>query len=877
MPTFTQNLNEIIDTKKQIASIIKERGVDPGDTFSDYPTYLRSVMASGDIAGLDNYVSKLELSYQSYVQLPYFNSTLENYVQEGFLQSNYIDYSYLYSYVGKTVDDLILGTVDLEPYVTHTELESYDYVSEDELGFVKQNGGLKMKDASNSISTNAAYSLAAGLGIQTKNIAENGSGKYNYSISDAQAHTISTIGIGSSNDRKNAVAILSENGKMYVFGVGDYNGKGIVRTENGVTYIAKSLQEVLAEVPSYEFTYSYIESLIRGFLGSIDFGSYVTYAYLGSALSDLETDLMNDINNTPTYAYLYTYVGDALRDIDVDVDLDDYVTYTYLYTYVGDALSDIDVDVDLDDYPTFDDISDMGYITINDIPDVDLDDYVTYSYAYNTFVSYSYLGDLEEITEYILGPSHSSSPQNVYATKTELASYVSKSELEDLSYASQAYVVDYVNTYAPTPDLTPYVSKSELSECGYITMGDVSACGYITMADVPDNSAFRRIYGSGNRKLGVVSDKAYGLDENITYGTILDSKPTNAWDYSSVLGLNGLFTPYEKTFNAYTYSAGMYSLVGGINSYTYSPRQGSYFEYDCIGAVALGIGNVVTYASSDSDSWFAIGAAALGVRNVSTNWGELTVGRYSYNVVGRTIFAIGCGTGETYRKMSVEDEAEFRQYSFDGPIEAIDVYSYVRENAIEVTTDGEVFIKGIGNYAIEESTEVGNINAIDYHGKVVGTFYNADLTTIVYPDNIKSLQEVISDIESEISDVESEISGLSTTVSYLPTMQDISNMSYITMDDVSACGYITMSDIPSTPDLSAYVSKTELSACGYLTQHQDISGLVSKAELSAQSYLTQHQDISGLVSKTELSAQSYLTSGIFNYDSTTNTLTITTV
>lgn len=111
-----------------------------------------------------------------------------------------------------------------------------------------------------------------------------------------------------------------------------------------------------------------------------------------------------------------------------------------------------------------------------------LGNYVTYSYGNANYVSYSYLGDLEEITYYILGSSNPSAPENLYATKTELASYATKS-----------YVADYVNTYASSPDLSAYVSKTELSSCGYIssipsdyvTYTAIEGMGYITSNDLP--------------------------------------------------------------------------------------------------------------------------------------------------------------------------------------------------------------------------------------------------------------------------------------------------------------------------------------------------------------------------------------------------------
>ena len=348
--------------------------------------------------------------------------------------------------------------------------------------------------------------------------------------------------------------------------------------------------EVFAQYPGY------IASIIEG--GGTSSYLLVTKEELYACGYITAYDVSNMSYATQSYVadYVSTHSGGGSGD------LSDYVTYTYLYAYVGDALSDIDVDVDLDDYTTFEDISNMGYITINDVPSVDLSsyvsysyleskqyltevpndyptytaisemgyitaadvpevnlsyvlstynlryinetpfydgkklyllnsgldvsdtgaiypesysysqivgylnndsshpwigavtmknyvegriaelesssvtpsylaanyitygyasaNYVSYSYAYNTFVSYAYLGDLEQISEYILGSGSSSAPENVYATKVELASYATKLELG------------------------AYVSKISLESMSYITMDDVSACGYITANDI---------------------------------------------------------------------------------------------------------------------------------------------------------------------------------------------------------------------------------------------------------------------------------------------------------------------------------------------------------------------------------------------------------
>ena len=55
-----------------------------------------------------------------------------------------------------------------------------------------------------------------------------------------------------------------------------------------------------------------------------------------------------------------------------------------------------------------------------------------------------------------------------------------------------------------------------------------------------------------------------------------------------------------------------------------------------------------------------------------------------------------------------------------------------------------------------------------------------------------------------------------------------------------------------TINTEAYVTKDELSQKGYLTAHQSLENVVTKAELEQKGYLTTHQDISNLVTKEEL-------------------------
>lgn len=200
-------------------------------------------------------------------------------------------------------------------------------------------------------------------------------------------------------------------------------------------------------------------------------GGGVSYSYLDERLSYyVETE---DLNTTLSY-YVETSDLESMGYITIEdvptVDLSSYVTYTYLES--KEYLTEIP-----NTYATYAAISEMGYIT--------------YSYGDSQYVSYAYIGDLNEITEYILGSSSSEAPENVYATKYELGSYVSKDELNNASYATESYVTNAISGI-PSVDTSSYVtytyleSKEYLTEIPstYATYAAIEAMGYATTSDV---------------------------------------------------------------------------------------------------------------------------------------------------------------------------------------------------------------------------------------------------------------------------------------------------------------------------------------------------------------------------------------------------------
>ena len=137
-----------------------------------------------------------------------------------------------------------------------------------------------------------------------------------------------------------------------------------------------------------------------------------------SAYYVTETQLQNQLVSYVTYNELHN-------------ELTSYVSYSYLYSYVGYALSD--VDIDLDDYVTKDELSAQSYITSGDVS----------AMGYITSIPSEYITQ-EELSA------------NGYLTShQDLSGYVSKNELNNAGYISSIP--------------SEYITEQELSECGYLT------------------------------------------------------------------------------------------------------------------------------------------------------------------------------------------------------------------------------------------------------------------------------------------------------------------------------------------------------------------------------------------------------------------------
>ena len=117
------------------------------------------------------------------------------------------------------------------------------------VGKATEQNGEVFNDYENNVA-NGIYSSAIGNSTIANNFAEHASGQFNVSNSGAEGknNTLSSIGIGTSDDsRKNAFEVM-KNGDLYVYGIGEYDGTNPIQTNSLQTIINKSLDDIESKV-----------------------------------------------------------------------------------------------------------------------------------------------------------------------------------------------------------------------------------------------------------------------------------------------------------------------------------------------------------------------------------------------------------------------------------------------------------------------------------------------------------------------------------------------------------------------------------------------------------------------------------------------------
>ena len=117
------------------------------------------------------------------------------------------------------------------------------------VGKATEQNGEVFNDYENNVA-NGTYSSAIGNSTIANNFAEHASGQFNVSNSGAEGknNTLSSIGIGTSDDsRKNAFEVM-KNGDLYVYGIGEYDGTNPIQTNSLQTIINQSLNDIESKV-----------------------------------------------------------------------------------------------------------------------------------------------------------------------------------------------------------------------------------------------------------------------------------------------------------------------------------------------------------------------------------------------------------------------------------------------------------------------------------------------------------------------------------------------------------------------------------------------------------------------------------------------------
>lgn len=231
------------------------------------------------------------------------------------------------------------------------------------------------------------------------NFHEHAEGQYNKSNNSSfgfgyAGNTLSSIGFGSvENGRRNAFEVM-QNGDIYAYGVGNYDG-----TNPEAAYTLKETVDNLSE------------RIDKFNVENLDLSSYVTKTELSSCgyLTSHQS-----LDNYATKLYVEDTIGDATSLLDLilgedgtTVDpaaipaLTNYVTKNELTAcgyltshqslsnyatknYVDSAIESASFDasqIDLSSYVSKAELSGCGYITAEDIPSVDLTGYATESYV----------------------------------------------------------------------------------------------------------------------------------------------------------------------------------------------------------------------------------------------------------------------------------------------------------------------------------------------------------------------------------------------------------------------------------------------------------------------------------------------------------------
>jgi hypothetical protein len=586
-------------------------------------------------------------------------------------------------------------------------------------------------------------------------------------------------------------------------------------------------------------TESYVVEKINE-IPAVDLSSYVTkdylsqQAYLQSIPSEYVTESELDAMGYATQAY----VMDRISEIPAP-DLSSYVTkdylsqQSYLQSVPSEYITESELVSTLSSYITESELNGMGYVTNTQLDDTlgsyitqeelsangyltqhqSLDGYATQYYVVDYVASYGGT-KVVEVTQAqydAMQQAGTLDPDVVYIiTDAQPTNFVTHDELSNMSYATQAYVMDRISEI-PTVDLSSYVTKDYLSNQGYITsipneyvtQTELSANGYLTSSSLDGyaTQSYVQNYVSsyGGTKVVEVTQAQYDamqqagtLDPDVVY-IITDAQPQNVVTHTELEAMSYVTQNYLSNQG--------YITVGDVSQ----------------------MGYITSIPSEYITETELSGMGYLTQTQLSAN-GYLTSS--SLNGYATQSYVVDYVASYGGTKVVEVTQAQYDAMQQAGTLDQDVVYIITDAQPQNVVTHTE-------------------LEAMSY-----------------VTQNYLSNQGYITSIPNEyITQTELSANGYLTSIpSQYITETKLSGMGYLTQAQLSANGYLT--SIPSQ-----YITQTELSANGYLTSIP--SQYITETELSGMGYLTQAQlSANGYLtssSLTDYATKSYVENYVASY------------
>ena len=640
------------------------------------------------------------------------------------------------------------------------------------------------------------------------------------------------------------------------------------------SYVTKdylSNQGYITSIPSEYITESELDSILSSYIteSELDGMGYATQAYVMDRISEIPgTDLSSYVTKDylSQQAYLQSIPSEYITESELNSILSSYITGSEL-NGMG-YVTNTQLNDTLGSYITQEELSANGYLTQHQ----SLDGYATQSYVQNYVSSYGGT-KVVEVTqaEYEeMEQAGTLDPDVVYIiTDAQPQNVVTHDELSNMSYATQAYVMDRISEI-PTADLSSYVTKDYLSNQGYITsipdeyitQTELSANGYLTSSSLNGyaTQSYVQNYVSsyGGTKVVEVTQAQYDameqagtLDPDVVY-IITDAQPQNVVTHTELEAMSYVTQEYLSNQGYITSIPDEYITQTELSANGYLTSIPSEYITD---TELSGMGYLTQAQLSSNGYLTSIPSEYVTQTQLSAN-GYLTSSSltdYATKSYVENYVASYAGSGSVVSCT----QAQYDAWQQAGTLEQDTIYVITDSNPHDLS----YYVEKTELYAMSYATQTYVADYVSEHAGPV------DLTAYVTHDELNQAGYLTSIPSEYITQTELSANGYLTSIpSQYITETELSGMGYLTQAQLSSNGYLT--SIPSE-----YVTQTELSANGYLTSIP--SEYVTETELSGMSYATQTYvadyvashggtggtiDMSSYVTHDFLSQQAYLQS-----------------